>query len=255
MAPDLERHNRIFGDEKFLGDSGEDFLEKDLREQVLALAWSSACPIPERVIREYGQTFEGNEEARERAGLTAARSRYGECAFVFGLVASRAGEINPFLHQQLTTPVPRQRGELIGRHEEERIPKSCKDKIFPGSTPWGYVLPRVIIEQMGRGSDNVERTQKRILEALKIIDKVLKRSCETPIKLVVKLSEAVSGADADPKMVLYHLLSRGILEEQNCHSMFKEIIEEMKRSAPTLSRIYTQMSKEERGELGIVDFE
>ncbi len=121
----------------------------------------------------------------------------------------------------------------------------------PLSTLWGYALPRIVIEQMGRGKNNEERTQGRVFKALDIIDKAVTKS-RNPIELVVKIAERVSQLNADPKAVLSHLLAAGILHEENCKTMLKAIITEMEKSAPTLNSVYKSLTLEKKQELGIV---
>jgi len=253
------RYGRRFGDGMLIGDHGNDFLQKPLEQQVKELAWSHACPVVDDVIVAYGEKWAENhpqstQEEIRCGGMRMARQRYAECNFMYGVVKhSTTREPNSDLYQQLTSPVPRLPNEPDGQHPTHNVPESHKDEMSPMSTPWGYALPRIVIEQMGRGKDNRERTQERILRALDIVDESVPH-CKTPIELTVKLSEAVSRADADPKMVLYHLLSAEILHEENCPSMFRQIIAEIEKNAPVLSRTYSLMSKTERKKLGIVDF-
>lgn len=234
------KSGREFGKGTLLGDKGDNFFKKPLMEQVVEVGWSHACPVVDEVVKEYG--------------LEWTLKRYAECNFVFGLIVESARDLNPKLHGQLTTSVQRLEGEKPYKEfNPERIPNYFYNEMSPMSTPWGYALPRVIIEEMGRGENNRDRTQKRILRSLSIIDKTVKSS-KTPSELLVKMAEQVSKLDADPKAVLSHVLSNGILVEEGCKTMFDDIKRQIDRSAFLLKRTYDSMSKDERSKEGIINF-
>ena len=255
MAENDTRYDREFGGGALIGDNGDNFFDKPLEQQVKELAWSHACPIPEEVIVAYGEKF-ANQNASSspkeifEGGATLTKERYAECNFVFGIIVETAKQENPSLYQELLKPVKRLENEPLGEYNHRNVPVSFENQMSPMSTPVGYALPRVAIEQMGTRK---ERNPERIQKALEAINTCV-TSSTTPIELAINLSEMVANMDANPKTVLYHLLSKEILEEENCVSMFKEMIKELRRSAPTLSKIYDSMSSEERKSLGIVDF-
>lgn len=254
-----KRYDRRFGRGQMLGDQGDDFFKKPIDQQVKEMAWSHACPVVDDVIRAYGEQFaKDHPQATDpqifQGGAEMALRRYAECNFMFGYIAEVAKKLNPLLYEQLNTPVRRLTTEPDGEHGSTYVPETHKYEMSPLSTPWGYGIPRLIIEQMGRGPNNSERSVERVLKALDIIEEVVPQS-NTPIELAIKLSEAViqKDASADPKMVLYHLLSDGILHEENCPSIFQEMVNEMSRSAPTLLKHYENMISEDRKTLGVVD--
>ncbi len=182
-----------------------------------------------------------------------ALSRYAECNLMFGYVVDEARKLNPSLYRQLVSPVLRLPEEPDGVRWTKYIPVNVhKREMSPMSTPWGYALPRVAIEQMGRGEENCDRTQERILVALELVEEVI-LSSKTPVELVVRLAGAVVRADADAKMVLSHLLSREVLREENCLAMFFRIMEEMRGSAPHLYEVYKRLGAVERYKLGIIN--
>jgi len=234
------KYGREFGASTLLGDSGDRFVDKPLNEQVVEMGWSHACPVVDEVARDYGPEW--------------TLRRYAECNFYFGLVVAAAEDLNPNLHSLLTTPVQRLENEKPGRSfKPELIPESFATEMSPLSTPWGYAIPRVIIEEIGRGENNSDRTPKRILKALSLIDKTVKSS-KTPVELLVKLSESVTQLDADPKAVLSHTLADGILKEEGCKTMFAEIKHRIDRFAPVLRGLYKQMTPAERTKEGIINF-
>lgn len=231
---------REFGRSTFLGEQGANFFNKPLVDQVTEMGWSHACPVIDEVIKDYGPEW--------------TLKRYAECNFVFGLVVESARDLNPKLYEQLTTPVARLEGEKPGREfKQELIPDGFYEKMSPLSTPWGYAIPRVVIEEMGRGENNKDRTPKRLLKSLSMIDKAVKTS-KTPVELLVKLSEQSARLDADPKAVLSHVLANGILVEEGCKTMFDEIKAKIDKSAPTIKQAYDSMSNEERTKEGIINF-
>jgi hypothetical protein len=235
------RFDREFGTGTFLGDSGDRFYKRPMSYKVVSMGWSHACPVINDVVKEFGPEW--------------TLKRYSECNFVFGIVAEAAKKFNPDLHKLLTSPVPRIKSEVPGKgHFHPRfVPKSFNEEMFPLSTPWGFAIPRVIIEEMGRGKDNADRTQKRILKAMNLIDKTVKSS-KSPIELLVKLSESVSKIDADPKTVLSHVLSEDILNEEGCKNIFGFIKQTIDSSAPILRKTYESMSPQERSERRIINF-
>ena len=230
------RFSREYGKGTLVGKEGRDFFKKPLDRQVIEMGWSHACPVIDKVVAEYGAEW--------------TLKRYAECNFVFGLIVNSAKDLNPQLFTQLTTSTERLKNEPVGVFTEH-TPESHRTEMAPMATPWGYALPRVVIEQMGRGEGNKDRSPERMAKALGIVKDAVKSS-HSPIDLVVKLSEEVSKGEADPKVVLAHLLSAGVLEEENCLTMFKDLIAKMRESAPTLTKVYDSMFSEERLDLGVV---
>jgi hypothetical protein len=237
-----QRNGREFGKGTLLGDNSDDFFNKPIDEQVMEIGWSHACPVVSEVVAKYGPEW--------------TLKRYAECNFVFGLIVESAKDSNPDLYKQLTKPVARLENEKPG--EGHFNPKLVPTETFysemsPLSTPWGYAMPRAIIEEVGRGKNNEERTQERILKALDVIEKTVKMS-KSPVELLVNMAEEVSKLDADPKAVLSHVLSADMLQEEVCKTIFVEIKREIDESAPTLRKTYDSMSKAERETEGMISF-
>lgn len=237
------RAGRVFGDGTLLGDRGENFLSKNqppekIRQQALELAWSHGCPIPNELIPLYG--------ARE------IRNRYGECNFWYkSWILPRTRELNPELHKMLAKPFSRLINEPVGKHEPVSVPGSHLEQMSMMSTPWGYALPRVLIEQFGRCDS---RNRDRVMKGLDVLDEVIKNSV-TPMQFVAKLSEAVVLTDADPHKVLGHTLAREILEEENCSNLLNVLVSILNMEAPTLMQAYWKLNTQERKNLGIIEIE
>jgi hypothetical protein len=89
--------------------------------------------------------------------------------------------------------------------------------------------------------------------------KILKEQieqCKTPIELTVKLAREVCQNDANPQAVLGHLMAQGILEEEGCKTMFREIHRAIEEVAPELAMIYENMVREQRNGVknwGVID--
>lgn len=252
---------RQFGRGDFLGNDGDDILDPDVSMYLKTkqLGWSHGCPVVDEVIKEYARAyFEAHpKEYRNykqvmEKGAELALHRYAECNFVYGLIVESARKLNPELYLELVIPTKRQANEPDGEHGQEFVPSSHAEKMSPLSTPIGYALPRVLIEQMGRGENNKERTPERMLQALNIIDSYV-QSAQNSSELVMYFAEAAINQDAEPRAVLSHLLPAGILKEENCLSMFQEMIKTMQLLAPKLYKLYTSLLPQQRQELGVAD--
>jgi hypothetical protein len=249
------RHGREWSGGTFTGWE-KDFLELPLEEQVLQLGWSHACPVVEDVIQTYGKSWAETHpialpsKIREH-GLLMTRSRYAECNFVFGLIVESARNSKPELFEQLEKTTERLPGEPFGIPNSIFAPESAKKQMAPLSTPWGYALPRVVIEQMGRGENNKFRKPERMLKALDMIDTAVQKS-KNPIELAVNLAEMSALEDGNPMAILSHLLSPGILKEENCKTMFKEVIKTMYENGKTLSKAYNSLTPDDFEKFDIV---
>lgn len=234
-TPDIDkfRADQDFGRGIFLGDD-RNILSLSPEERLMVSAWRHACPRPQEVSRNYG--------------LEWTRQRYDECDFVFSSLIVRHSESKPKLYRQLTASVQRLPGEPIGVHESGAVPLSHQTEMSPLSTPWGFALPRVFIEQAGR---NQHRNWDRYEKAITLLDEAISQST-APIELLANLSELVVKADADPMSVLSHVFEPGILEEENCRTMYNQIAEAVEQKAPTLWAQYTSLSQEEREKAGII---
>lgn len=240
MGMNEQKGGRNFGTGTFLGEVGIGFFDQAIDVQVEQMGWSHACPVIDEVVSKYGAEW--------------TLKRYAETNFVFGVIASEAKKHRPGLHDQLTQPVKRLENEVPGRSFNMRfIPEAFPKEMSPLSTPWGYALPRIIVEQMGRGENNKDRNQLRIIRALSVIESGVKKS-RNPIELMVRMGEMVTHLDADPKAVLSHILAQGILEEEGTKQIFNEIKRRIDQWAPNLKKTYDSMTPEKRTELGIINF-
>jgi hypothetical protein len=248
---------RGFGEGTLVGDRGDGFFGLALRQQVEEMGWSHGCPVVPDVIAKYGREWaEGKEGAMEaeirQAGMEMALARYAECNFWFGYICE-AAKINPNLYKQLTSPTARREDEPDGQHSQDLVPRSHVREMSPMSTPAGYALARILIEQKGRDPDQPkEETQKRLQKGLEILDDLIPKR-QNPNELAVRLAGAVCQADAGPEAVLSHLLPEGILREENCQSLFDDLVLRLREAAPKLYGVYRNISRERRRGLGMAD--
>lgn len=107
---------------------------------------------------------------------------------------------------------------------------------------------------MGRGSNNKDRTQQKILKSINSVDVAVKKS-DTPIDLLVNLAEIViEDPSVDSKAVLSHMLSHGILIEEGCKTIFEQIKNGIDLRDSNLKRIYESMTPTEREKADIINF-
>lgn len=246
-----------------------EFFDMHLCDQISLLAFTHGCPRPRAVIEEYGKIWaqefhQANQyyPDPERIwihGAQAARARYAECNTVFSIAVAEAAKVNPSLYWQIISPVPRLSSEPAGVFEEGRVSEDYNEFIPPMSAVTGYFLPRGIIEEMGRGT---ERTGERIIKAMDILNRELKRSRDQ-YELAARVANAViyknlknpaRDGDADSVIVLQHLLPAGILEEQNTLTMYKKLFKQIQIHSPILATLYNQLGSIERQKSGIANF-
>ncbi len=222
-----------FGRGKFMGNNpGILLLTPEQRLQVSA--WRHACPRPGEVSREYG--------------LEWTRQRYDECDFVFSSLIIKQAKDKPGLYQLLTSSVPRLPNEPMGYHEADIVPESHQTEMSPLSTPWGYALPRVFIEIAGRGQ---ERSPDKYLKALDMLNEAVQKS-NTPVELLANLSETAIKSGVTAEKILGHIFAPGILEEENCITMFNQIADSTRQYAPTLWEYYSKLPIAQRKKLGLI---
>lgn len=223
-----------FGRGTFLGnDASIDDLSPENR--LIVSAWRHACPRRNEVSRKYGTEW--------------TRQRYDECDFVFSSLIVEHSRNKPGLYQQLTASVKRLLGEPMGYHEDNTVPEFHKSEMSPLSTPWGYALPRIFIEQSGRGK---ERNWERYDKALDILDEAIYLS-DTPIELLANLGKLAVDGDAKVDAVVNHIFEAGILDEENCRTMYNQIAEMIQQKAPKLWTYYSSLSIEKRRSEGLIE--
>jgi len=240
--PDIERDGRKFGGATLIGDHADEygFFGKETRGKALDMAWSHACVI----------AVELTDPQHPTLGPDWMLKRYGETNFWFGYILAEAIKLNSQLLASLEQPVPRKEGEPVGNFEEMSVPSTHLAEMSPMSRIYGYALPRVHIEAMGRGE---ARNQERALRAIKVLDETIKAS-SVPAELLAVLSEKSLSFGADAKEVLSHILPSGVLKEENCLTDYQEIAEQLQLRAPTIWEAYAAISTQEKESMGVAEF-
>ena len=78
-----------------------------------------------------------------------------------------------------------------------------------------------------------------------MVEEAIKVS-EDPYELLVRIAEGAMEIGADPKELLSHMFSQGIIKEENCVSQFKMVESNLEMYAPKLWEIYYGMDKEDK---------
>lgn len=230
-------YKRTFGDNTLVGDNGDNFFNQSIQEQIRSVGFSEACPIVGQVIKRYGTTLEN------------ARDRYAEIVFTRSLLLDTVHQINEPLYQQLVKPVPRNANEPIGVHERTAVPKQAANEISPNNTPWGYSLPRVLLDQFGTRE---QRTDKRVLKGLTLLETSAKKA-KTPLEFLAVLTNNVAHADADIDTILHSVVSKGKLGEDTVYTLYQKLLSELKIHAPKVWDRYQELTPEERLKRGIAN--
>lgn len=230
-----------FGHGSFVGSVMADptFYDQPLRDQARAVGWAAGCPIVLELIDPTN-----NDSGR---GPEAMLNRYGEVSFWFGQIVRTAEELNPDLHNQLTSNVPRQEGEDPLKFEIESIPITHLDRMSPLSTITGFALPRVLIEQFGTTQNlSREEVQTRLVKGMNALERAVTEA-RTPAELLAMTAEdlIVSGHTQSSK-ALKHMLGQGWMDEHNAQSMIDELKSTMQDKAPVLWSVYSALSEEEK---------
>lgn len=250
--------NRLFGDFKMTGDTDADMMGRSLKDQVFLAARSHLCPIPELVVVSYSEKFASEHpeitdlKSITSGGIEKAIKRYSECNFAMKSILITAQENNPELYVNLVTPINRLPNEEADKNLNPKyLPPDFYEKMNLASTPMGYAIPRLFILQRGNDFDqtNQENNLNRFYKGLLLVDKLVKKYHD-PVLFTVKLADGVSQLDANPKKVLYHLLSFDLLKEEGCKTLYRQIFDTIQKKSPILKETYEEMLKQE-GEVGL----
>lgn len=254
-SQEFDYHQHNFGDLRIIN-SDEVNLPRFV--QTFLAARSNLCPVPIEVLDNYQNRFVKdypdvtNPQKIFEGALYTAEKRYNQCNFVLKDILSTLEEKNLELHINFLIPVLRKNDELPKPNlNAEFLPRDFKDKMNLASTPYGYALPRIFLLALG-GEDDIAQNQKRYLRASDTIERLaLDDKNYEPIPFVVKFAEKVSlYSHVDPKDVLKYLVSKDILAEEGCKSLYREVFESIAEDAPHLNSFYQKLLKQE-GEVGL----
>jgi len=239
----LERNDRMYADHILIGDNGDNFFSKSYLEKALDQGWSEGCPVAISLTKE---PTEGGR------GAVIMANRYGEVNFWFGYIVQTLNKTKPWLSYPLTSAIPRLPNEPIGKHDENWIPKKLNGFIL--NTPYGYSLPRVLINFINCNKEDhlIYAKQNRLIRALDAFDVAISNS-KNIIELVVQFTNELVIRGGDEKLLIKNIIPNVKIKEDNCHTTYKEIARVMEHSTPNLWRTYSAMSSQERSELGIAN--
>ncbi len=232
-------YGRYFGRGTLFGDRNDKYFLPPYSTTpafiAIELAWSNGCPQAQSFIDKDPKLM---------------MLRYAETNFWFGYILETTKILNPGLYNQLVNPTYRKNNEPVGKFEASSVPPSHETQISPMSGLYGYALPRLLIEIIGR---NEPRSQKRMLAALEILDFCVSKSkLRTPSELLADLSNNAVSFGVDKDMVLHHVFPIGILTEENCRKTFKEFTELLRQTSPSLYEHYQSMTPARRKELELI---
>lgn len=225
-----------FGEGTFSSVLTEDHSIEDLRQRALILGWSHGCPI----------ALELTDPKNPEYGPVTMMRRYAEVNRWFQIIIKQGEEVNPKLTQTLVSAKQRLTPEPVGKYEVLSVPTFHLAQMAPMATPYGYALPRVVIEMLRQGPIETNT------EVIALVRKNLVIS-QTPYELLARMSQTVITRHANPLAVLSHCLSPGILQEENCGSIFNKIGKALSIYAPDLWRDYTGLSNEEKSTADILN--
>jgi hypothetical protein len=215
---------REFGDSRLLANN-EDFFKQSPYQQAIELSISHGCPIPDDVIKAYGGGELGEKKAIER---------YAECNFIYRhCILPEVKEINPELYSKLSSDFVTDAGRILQGSE----------------TPWGYTIPRILIEAFGAED---EGRAERFNKALEIIGPVAKVST-SPEEFSAKLAAGALNCGTSRDKLISQLLPVELLSPYPCLSYLEKVLASTATHANILYLDYLGMSLTECRKGGIAD--
>lgn len=206
----------------------------------LELGWSNGCPVARELT----------DPTNEEYGPHKMIERYAQTNWWFDWITRwESRRTNRRLYDQLTTVTERSSDEPVGKHEAISVPGLHLTHMFPMSHPVGYALPRVVIEETGRGSMETRANKQEMIDKLEAFIMI----SHSPSELLARVSGSVAApyVTDNPVAVLSHALSSGVMEEENCPSQFAQIMTQMETHSPDLLRVYIGLSDQEKIAAGI----
>lgn len=141
-AADLQKEGQQFFCEATFGSglvSGLAYTGNPEQDRAIfyALAWLSACPVPERVYKAYATKERGLEWIQERYLTTLQITQ--------NLIWPAAQMLNPTVSEQLHTAQHRENDEQVGIYDPVHVPESHLTTIHSMNLPANYAASRVLI--------------------------------------------------------------------------------------------------------------
>lgn len=211
-----------FEPKKRLSETQGDPWDKVL-QQTLRLAWTHGCPRPLYCIGTYG--------------LEYMSKRYFTCNQTSQHLLFLTEDTNPHLYSELVNFTPRLNNEPVGIHEPTSVPKFHLKKITPGAGIHGYALPRLILLSEEKGWEIFGSIMPEAENANQLMVKIARELGELP--------------SLERENILSHLLSGGVLKEENCYSAFDKLAQALMTEAPNLVKTYEELTSSQRTVLDI----
>lgn len=230
LGPDQRYQGLTFGSGVPVNQEDPDFQSRTPEGKALVAAWPDGCPIPNGLI--------------SRRGAEAAIARYTVLTGNFDKVANllRLPD-GVFAHFTLRAPKERRENELNGlNYEPENVPKSHLRKLSPMSRQSGWCLSRIV----DASSDTIFNSG--------LLAQCIEPSQGDELQFLTRLAEASLEHGAAADKVLEILFSRQYLLEQRTYHNADLIRDMMPELAPTLDARLLSLSREQRKELGVVEF-
>ncbi len=208
-------------------------------DKALFLGDSTGCPVAKTLTQEPSQGGRG---------ALAMIARYGEVIYWSGEAVAIMNRVHRSdLVYALTQPIKRLADEPLGIHDEGWTPKILEDYILV--SPQLYALPRLATILV---NSNKQSRAQNVFLAQDTLEKCAFKS-HTLNQLLVSFADSLVSFGFDKNLVLKNLLSKGKLGEDNCYSIFREILKEIRRRSPFLWQTYQDLTCQERTALGIAN--
>lgn len=196
------------------------------------LAWSNGCPVALELLGP-----------NSPYGIDYMLQRYAETNLGFRVSVNRAKSLkNWAVYDLLTTSRVRLLDEPVGKHEPFSVPRSHLWEISPMSAIEGYATPRILIEVSGEYDDRN-----------RLLDQAIRTTGEEPWFFLANLAELAVSMGAQPEKVLHHAYAKGVLEEENCFTAYRNVASAFARKAPTVFRTLESLTPNQREELAVAE--
>lgn len=209
------------------------YSEIELLNQAHRLAWSHGCPNPDFCIATYGLDYMLN--------------RYTQCNVTLSTVVGLMDMTDSGLYWTFTHPIARRPEEPVGKYEPLAVPKSHLQQIAMGAGLYGYALPRILI-LAGKYDD----WRGEVIASDSLHHNIYEAKTSDEL-LAGVTKDILYDANLDRAKVLSHILPQGVLEEENCFTIYNRFARVLTEMVPELAKLYTELTASQKQELGIAE--
>lgn len=235
-----------YGSHTLIGDHGDSYFSQTPLAKALIQGWSEGCPVAIRLTKEPTEGGRGAENMIPR---------YGAVNFWFGVIAETFQEGGrQDLLSDLQGPKLRLAGEPMREHDLGWPPTKLEDYIL--NTAYGYSLPRLIVSYIlsPKEGQSIAARQERMRFALQALENLTAESANIT-DFLIYLTEKLAARNGDGPTLLKTMLPQGKLNEDNCYTEYRHIVQQMQLSSPTLWELYTELQPGEKAKLGMADIQ